>query len=612
MSVTVDRTPAEPDSALDRLVAALRAASGVLDLMSDGVVLHTFDGTIVWANSAAGRLVGRVPGDGTATEYLTFVVPADRPAIEAQFRAVVDFGRAAIFDARFLDADGGPVEASIRLSPAYEGAEFVGVFGVATDMTARNFVEKKLMRSQLQFRSLFEHYPNPIAMIKPDGTYSRVNSATEKLLGITSEELVGKTNDHLMMPDRAVRAKDINAATSRGETVEFESALYRGDGSIAQVEGIGIPMIVDGVSEGYFAVMRDVTLERLQHAELDLASQRIHELYLVAAGDAANPRQQIQHALELGVAQLGYNFAYVARVDDGRVLFTHTYAASGELIYEPGDTLELEQSFARHVLARGGLFYSEDGGEGSWSDDAAGYRGVTAYLGVPLYVGTRPYGVLGFATNKHRVALTPSDRDFSLALAALTGSAVERSIQAERLDALAFYDVLTGLPNRTLLFDRLERLIATSRRRKRRFALHFIDFDDFKTVNDRFGHVVGDAFLNAMGARIKLGLRESDTLARLGGDEFVVLQPDIDTDQNASDFAAKLIALCDVPFRAADVKLALTMSIGIAIFSEDGNDAETLLAHADAALYSVKNEGRNGFRRYDQTMRPKSRRYAER
>ncbi|GAC1407575.1 MAG: hypothetical protein NVSMB64_14640 [Candidatus Velthaea sp.] len=596
-------------STLDRLVAVLRGTA-VLDLIGEGVVLYRLDGSLAYANATAARLIGRRARPGQRVFYYTHLDPAVLEQGHAQFAAVLETGRTAEFESALIDADGSRVEVAARFSRAFVRDEFVGVYAVATDTTAQNLAEQRLMRSQLQFRSLFEHHPDSIVMVKADGTASRMNRAAELLTGMRSEEHVGRPNVGIVQLDKQEQTRKVVIAAHRGESATFDTTIVRKDGTPIDIEGVAIPIVVDGKSEGYFAVSRDVRQERRQRAELALASQRIHELYLVAATDAANPRHQILRALTLGVEQLDFEFGFVARAADGKLLFTDV-AGPGQA-FRVGDTIDIERALARHAIAQDSLFFIEDTAAPPWPDDPGSRPGVVAYLAIPLAVGGQPYGLMAFTSKKPHAGLPPIDRDFAMALAALTAGFVERILQAERLDALAFYDKLTGLPNRALLIDRLERLIATARRHQRRFALHFIDFDNFKEVNDRFGHAVGDEFLTAMGARLAVGLRESDTLGRLGGDEFVILQPDIENDENALECAARLVSMCNQLLRTGDESLSVTMSIGVAVFPDDGNDAETLMANADAALYTIKAAGRNGFRRYDATMQRHARRYIDR
>lgn len=161
---------------------------------------------------------------------------------------------------------------------------------------------------------------------------------------------------------------------------------------------------------------------------------------------------------------------------------------------------------------------------------------------------------------------------------------------------LAHFDSLTGLPNRSLLLDRLHQGLLVAQRQRSALALLFIDLDRFKPVNDGFGHREGDRVLADAAQRIVSCVRESDTVARIGGDEFVVLLNFIATPQDAERIAGKITSILSVPFHTHSHEHHLGASIGIAIYPQDGEDHETILRHADAAMYRAKQGGRNTFR----------------
>ena len=171
----------------------------------------------------------------------------------------------------------------------------------------------------------------------------------------------------------------------------------------------------------------------------------------------------------------------------------------------------------------------------------------------------------------------------------------ERRQAEERARHLANHDVLTGLPNRRLLKDRLGQALALAHRHDKSVAVMFVDLDRFKTINDTLGHEVGDKLLVAVADRLKRVLREGDTVARVGGDEFVVVLPEVGKDRDAAVVARKILDLLAEPFRVESHELSVTPSIGIAVAPGDGNDPEALLRHSDAAMYEAKAAGRNTF-----------------
>ena len=166
----------------------------------------------------------------------------------------------------------------------------------------------------------------------------------------------------------------------------------------------------------------------------------------------------------------------------------------------------------------------------------------------------------------------------------------------EQIRQLAYYDALTGIPNRRLLEDRLEHAIRHAHRRSSLLAVMFMDLDHFKNVNDRLGHAAGDELLLQFTRRVQSCLREDDTLARLGGDEFIVLLPDLEHPDDVYQVAERLIARNDDPYRINGESLKMGSSIGISLYPRDGATASELLQGADIAMYRAKQDGRNLFR----------------
>jgi diguanylate cyclase (GGDEF)-like protein/PAS domain S-box-containing protein len=189
---------------------------------------------------------------------------------------------------------------------------------------------------------------------------------------------------------------------------------------------------------------------------------------------------------------------------------------------------------------------------------------------------------------------------------ALFSDITERKASFERIQHLAHFDLLTKLPNRALLNDRLASAISYAKRNGTQLALVFLDLDRFKNINDSLGHHAGDLLLQIVSERLKSCVRESDTVARLGGDEFVILLSSVREPDDAANVAQKVIEIISLPFMLDGNEANIGTSIGIGIYPENGLDSASLVRNADAAMYHAKDNGRNNFQFFSPEMNDKA------
>jgi diguanylate cyclase (GGDEF)-like protein len=190
-----------------------------------------------------------------------------------------------------------------------------------------------------------------------------------------------------------------------------------------------------------------------------------------------------------------------------------------------------------------------------------------------------------------------------LVLAALQADRIAEQALSE-LDELtrsSQHDPLTGTPNRNLMLDRLESAINLARRRSTRIAVFFLDLDNFKEINDTLGHAVGDEILKLVADRLVAVVRNSDAVSRHGGDEFLALLAEVNHATDAAMIAGKMLSAIAAPAQVGDSLVPISASIGIALYPEDGTDATTLIARADAAMYRIKRSGGGRFAFHDST-----------
>jgi diguanylate cyclase (GGDEF)-like protein len=212
-----------------------------------------------------------------------------------------------------------------------------------------------------------------------------------------------------------------------------------------------------------------------------------------------------------------------------------------------------------------------------------------------------------------RVAPNGSDK-----VVAVVRDITLQKLNEEKIRRLAYFDTLTGMPNRQHFIERLDRELQRARREKRRLALLFLDLDGFKRINDTLGHSTGDYLLQAVADRLKQKLRAGDIVsrpalddatlhfARLGGDEFTIVLPDIEEVGVVRQIAQRVQSVLSLPFRIGADEITVTSSIGVALFPDDGEDAAALLKHADTAMYHAKDQGRNNWQMYDKALTDKA------
>jgi len=352
------------------------------------------------------------------------------------------------------------------------------------------------------------------------------------------------------------------------------------------------------VAAVYFAVGSIafcIVLQSLSTSMLARAArsgERAHALAeIVSLGSDAGSDRNLT-MLERAARDLQFDWAHLAQLgDDGWIVLE---SSLGDPRYPVGYRAPIAGGWVRESLHRGGPTIYEKGDELPWLDDRpGGLRGWSSFVTVPVFVEERLYGFAGFARRAPRDApLNEADLAFLELVGALAGATIGRQRQRRRLDQLAFLDGLTGLPNRVLLFDRLRHTLASAARHERPFAVHFLDLDGFKEVNDSFGHAAGDEVLREVGRRLAGAVRESDTVARLGGDEFVVLQSEIERPKDADRLAARLRAIFETPIVFGETQLSIGTSIGTSHYPRDGREAQALLSRADEALYRAKERRR--------------------
>ncbi|MCW8890281.1 MAG: EAL domain-containing protein [Sedimenticola sp.] len=423
--------------------------------------------------------------------------------------------------------------------------------------------EIALAEVEARARNVVEHVAEGIITSDSKGKILSLNSAAERMLGYAEEEVVGE-NVSLLMPEPYRSKHDFYLERFHigegGQTIgtprEFKALTKAGH--IFPVE-LTITVIQQGSESVFIGLMKDITERQLARQQERLASKVMEtSLESIVITDSRNRIQYVNPAFS---EITGYSFS----------------EALGE-----------NPSFLASGRHEGGFYadmWNSINSEGSWQGEIWDRRKD----------GTLYLKWLSITAIENRAGEVTH-------YVGIASDITERKQSEDRLKDLAHHDQLTGLPNRQLFNDRLELAIIQSSRSNTKLALLFIDLDRFKSVNDTYGHDVGDKLLVEIAERIHAQVREGDTVARLGGDEFTLILPEIKAAGNAVHIAQGILECIDQPVIVDGHDCSVGASIGIAFFPQDGNDAKTLLRHADIAMYRAKSHSGSNYSLFDNEM----------
>jgi diguanylate cyclase (GGDEF)-like protein/PAS domain S-box-containing protein len=516
------------------------AAGQILETMKNAVIVSDMDGRIRVVNRAAERLLGYKPAQ-LRDAHLRQILQGDDSYTTGQLlNSLGVLEHPMVWRA----ADGSRVDvlAASSFLRDHHGTP-AGVVYVASDFTERKRAEQTLRESEERHRTLFENAHDLVYTHDLQGRLTSINPAGERITGYTRAELIGKSIQDLVVPEHLQYglAQTQKKLAGEVESTFYELDLRARDGRRVSLELSSRLIHRNGQPIGVQGIARDVTERKANEARYRLLFER--------------------------------NLAGVFRTGaDGRILDCNE-ACARIFGYESRDEF---------LAADASDFYFD---ESERDRVVQMLRDQKQIPNLELRLRRRDGSTLWALEN---VALLDSD--------ILEGTIIDitdRKHAHEQMEYQAYHDALTGLPNRLLFRDRISVALAHSKRSTRCSAVMFLDLDQFKLVNDTLGHTVGDRLLQVIGARIVTCVRAEDTVARMGGDEFTILLADLVDRRGAAAVAQKVLEAVRHPVLIDEHELFVTTSIGIAIFPDDGEDAEALLKNADRAMYRAKELGRD-------------------
>ena len=524
-------------------------------------------GNVIFVSPQVEALLGysadefRQQGDSL---WFNSVHPDDKEKVGQAYESLINAGQPYDIECRAQKRNGEWFWAHDRAVATSDSNGFRVATGLISNITVRKAGEE----SENRYRSLFENMLEGFAHCEMlfddrgrpiDFVYLAVNDAFGKLTGLAN--VVGKKFSEVVpggqdsQPELLERYGRV-ALTSRPERFEIEIKAL----------GMWFSISAYGAGNGCFVATFDNITERKQAEESLLFNTALLEAQAETTIDGILVVDESDHIVLVN-KQFGLNFGIpdeVLSTRDDLIVRRHLIdrVEDSEVFVEKINYLNShrdEKSRDELTFKNGKIF---DRYSAPLADSKGRYRGRIWYF-----------------------------RDIT-----------DRKIAEERVQFLAYYDALTGLPNRTLLQDRLTKALASARRRKDKVALLFLDLDRFKDINDSLGHSAGDLLLQEVAERLKKWGREQDTVARLGGDEFLITLTHIKDVPDAAVAAERLMDAMTAEFVAQGHSLNVSCSIGISIFPEHGSDCETLIKNADAAMYSAKADGRDNFRFFHKDM----------
>ncbi len=514
---------------------------------------------------------------GTYAPFLTFYPAVMLASLYAGFRAGVAATLASLFlvDLFLMRTAGGAAPAAetrnlfgmaffflsaLMISGIVEAMHRAVRKKSAAEKEQRRLVQA-LSAQEQKFRTLVENAPDNIARYDANARLRYANPALERLLSSVTDRWEGRTPTEFVSGDdfNSYRRALLNVAAT-GEKVDFEQVVPLKDGSSRIISLHIVPETgPDGVPVGVLSIGRDISEARRAEESLRItASVFENSQEAIMITDADN------HIVDVNAA-----FTRITGYSRDEAL------GQNPRMMKSGRQDRAFYETLWRTLAQNGAWRGE-----IWNRRKSGeiYPELLSISAIPNDDGKVQRYVAVFS-------------DIS-----------RMKVHEAELNRIAHFDALTGVPNRTLLADRLSQAILRSRRSGRILAVCYLDLDGFKSVNDQLGHEAGDELLVSVTRRLRKSLRTDDTLARLGGDEFVVLFNDLVHEEESFPLLDRILLSASAPVLLCGQVVSVSASIGVTFCPSDSDDGDTLLRHADQAMYQAKQTGKNRYYLYDATQ----------
>lgn len=554
-----------------RIQESLQASSQLLQQASRLARIGAWEsepgqGVTYWSDVCC-EIHGLEPGTRVPRRHYIerFVAPAWRPMVREASRLHGSVEKTWNLEFEIIRADGRQVWVRVRSETVLKDGKLHKIRGVLQDIDEFRRTSERMHASEARFEHIFQALPIPLCFVRrDDGRFVDVNPAWEQALGFTRIESLGRTLVDLGIYTAEKRQQLVSAADRAGMLLTHEHELRSRSGQILTVLQSMSPIEVAGQACWLLSVL-DITERKRQERKV---REREELLSLtISAADIGLWDWDLTTGILRGDGRWHAMLGRAPRADS---------LALGEAwdINLSGDQRELiEAALRQHIEHPDTPF------DATWR--IAPPQEPTRWL--------RNVGKV--------VAFDPNNRP--LRMLGVTMDVTLQHEQQELLHHMTHYDALTALPNRVLLAQRLRTAVAQAEQSARHLAVVFIDLDALKAINDAFGHEAGDRLLVLVAGRLRRALRPDDCVARLGGDEFAVLLGNLTDRESCERRLRSLIEAAGAPYQLNGKRVTVTASVGYTLFPEDSADTDTLLRHADQAMYVAKQAGGNRLRAFD-------------
>jgi diguanylate cyclase (GGDEF)-like protein/PAS domain S-box-containing protein len=494
---------------------------------------------------------------------LDFIDESERTVHIARGQLAIEQGIGWDVEFKLRTKTGREIWVRSQGKPILENGRVVRLIGALHDLTESRQIQNALRRSELEFRRLVETSSEGVCTLDANGYFTFVNARLAAILGYRSEQLLGtRLLDYVAPAQQAVVEEKI-LSLSAADSEAYELPLLSQPGKTVWLLAKFSPIRDEnGGLTGTLAMMSDINARKAMEQELRQSEERYRQLVESSADAIVVHRSGfIVYANPAALRLLGARDVHELI---GRNVLEFVVPEEREIVIERMKLVNKPGGYAPLIEEK---FLRLDG----TTVDVEVYGTATIYNGV----------------NATMVVA----RDIS-----------DRKRAEEQIRYLGQHDILTGLPNRALLADRLAQTIARAQRHQSFFALLFLDLDNFKTINDSYGHRAGDEFLRQVAERLKSRVRAIDTVSRQGGDEFIILLNELTHPEDAVTIARDICERLSEPLEIEGVQVHASASIGIAVYPRDGDSADALLRNADIAMYHAKSLGRNQYQFFSEEL----------